>query len=459
MPAEIVLSGHGEPITDHVALIDERFAKHERRKEKIYGLIAEQPAHRLRARPGALGQRRRHPGLPHPLRGDRPRRPARQRGARARGRRRRGGPLRGDVGRAGRRRGPSGSDPARPVRPSADDRPAPRARAGAARAARAGAKKRMLIIVNPYATTVSDRLKNLVVYALQGRYEVEAVDDRGAEPRDRDRPRGARRRLRHRRRLRRRRHAERGRQRARRHRRPGLGAARRLDQRRLPHARHPQRRRRRDRAPARRSPTTWPPRKIDLGTVDGRHFVFACGVGHRRHRGQAGRRPPAAEGARRAAATTPGRRSRLLPRTTCATRSGCELEVDGETRRGGHRDRPELRPLHLLRQPPDPGLRGRRDRRRHALAGVLERAAQRDMPTLIPRALQREACRAARAPPDRRTSTTSPRRRSSSISHGRGRRRRARSRSRSTATTSAITASSSSARARRADDRRLTADR
>jgi diacylglycerol kinase family enzyme len=37
------------------------------------------------------------------------------------------------------------------------------------------AKRRMLIIVNPYATTVSDRLRNLVVYALQGRYEVEAV--------------------------------------------------------------------------------------------------------------------------------------------------------------------------------------------------------------------------------------------------------------------------------------------
>jgi diacylglycerol kinase family enzyme len=39
-------------------------------------------------------------------------------------------------------------------------------------------KQRMLIIVNPYATTVSDRLKNLVVYALQGRYEVEAVSTR-----------------------------------------------------------------------------------------------------------------------------------------------------------------------------------------------------------------------------------------------------------------------------------------
>jgi len=40
---------------------------------------------------------------------------------------------------------------------------------------RKSAKKRMLIIVNPYATTVSDRLKNLVVYALQGRFEVETI--------------------------------------------------------------------------------------------------------------------------------------------------------------------------------------------------------------------------------------------------------------------------------------------
>jgi diacylglycerol kinase family enzyme len=36
--------------------------------------------------------------------------------------------------------------------------------------------KRMLIIVNPYATTVSDRLKNLVVYALRGSYQVDAID-------------------------------------------------------------------------------------------------------------------------------------------------------------------------------------------------------------------------------------------------------------------------------------------
>src|SRR5437588_5611113 len=46
-------------------------------------------------------------------------------------------------------------------------------------ALRAGAdapRKRMRIIVNPYATTVSDRLKNLVIYALRGRYQGDAVD-------------------------------------------------------------------------------------------------------------------------------------------------------------------------------------------------------------------------------------------------------------------------------------------
>lgn len=43
MPAEIVLPGHGDPVTDHVALIDERLARTERRKEKILGLIEERP--------------------------------------------------------------------------------------------------------------------------------------------------------------------------------------------------------------------------------------------------------------------------------------------------------------------------------------------------------------------------------------------------------------------------------
>jgi diacylglycerol kinase family enzyme len=60
------------------------------------------------------------------------------------------------------RREPQTSIPAKPLAPGA-------------------AKKRMLIIVNPYATTVSSRLKNLVVYALQARYEVEAVDTEAAQ--------------------------------------------------------------------------------------------------------------------------------------------------------------------------------------------------------------------------------------------------------------------------------------
>ena len=37
-------------------------------------------------------------------------------------------------------------------------------------------RKRMLVIVNPYATTVSDRLKSLVVSALRGRYDVTALE-------------------------------------------------------------------------------------------------------------------------------------------------------------------------------------------------------------------------------------------------------------------------------------------
>jgi glyoxylase-like metal-dependent hydrolase (beta-lactamase superfamily II) len=40
---DLLLPGHGDPITDHRALIDERFALHRRRAEKIHGLIAERP--------------------------------------------------------------------------------------------------------------------------------------------------------------------------------------------------------------------------------------------------------------------------------------------------------------------------------------------------------------------------------------------------------------------------------
>jgi glyoxylase-like metal-dependent hydrolase (beta-lactamase superfamily II) len=43
LPAAIVLPGHGDPITDHVALIDDRLQKTEQRKRKILGLVRERP--------------------------------------------------------------------------------------------------------------------------------------------------------------------------------------------------------------------------------------------------------------------------------------------------------------------------------------------------------------------------------------------------------------------------------
>ena len=43
MEIDLVLPGHGDPITEHRPLIDERFKLHERRAEKIHGLIAERP--------------------------------------------------------------------------------------------------------------------------------------------------------------------------------------------------------------------------------------------------------------------------------------------------------------------------------------------------------------------------------------------------------------------------------
>ncbi len=40
---EVVLAGHGEPVTDHVALIDERFRMHRRRASKIRRLLGDGP--------------------------------------------------------------------------------------------------------------------------------------------------------------------------------------------------------------------------------------------------------------------------------------------------------------------------------------------------------------------------------------------------------------------------------
>ena len=43
MDIELVLPGHGDPVTEHRKLIDDRFAMHARRADKIHRLLSEQP--------------------------------------------------------------------------------------------------------------------------------------------------------------------------------------------------------------------------------------------------------------------------------------------------------------------------------------------------------------------------------------------------------------------------------
>ena len=224
----------------------------------------------------------------------------------------------------------------------------------------------MLIIVNPYATTVSDRLKNLVVYALQARYDVEAVDTEasehaieiGREARNGDYdivvafggdgtlnevanglagtdvpvsvlPGGS-----------------------------TNVVCRTLG---IPN----------DVVDATEHligiADDFRPRRIDLGRINGRRFVFACGDGPGRHRRQAGRRPPADEGAGRPLVLHLGRHLGLLP-PVHAQPGADERRARGQPVRGHHDRHPELRPVHLLLQPPGPRLQRRRARQRHAVA-------------------------------------------------------------------------------------------
>jgi diacylglycerol kinase family enzyme len=241
----------------------------------------------------------------------------------------------------------------------------------------------MLLIVNPYATTVSDRLKNLVVYALQGRYEVETVateaqnhaTEIGREVRDHgydivvafggdgtlnevanglagtDVPVSVL---------------------------PGGSTnvvCRTLG---IPN----------DVVDATEHLLTlvdsWAPRKIDLGTVDTRHFVFSCGVGidatvvkrvdaHPRLKSHAG--PYYYSWA----AITAFYRNYMVNPVRL------RVEMDGEATEGVTALAQNSDPFTYFASRPVRVCEGVEIDDGTLSLGVLRRAAQRDMPTLIPR--------------------------------------------------------------------------
>ncbi|MEX0971911.1 MAG: diacylglycerol kinase family protein [Solirubrobacterales bacterium] len=258
---------------------------------------------------------------------------------------------------------------------------------------RGGGKKRMLLIVNPYATTVSDRLKNLVVYALQGRYEVETVateaqnhaTEIGREVRDHgydvvvafggdgtlnevanglagtDVPVSVL---------------------------PGGSTnvvCRTLG---IPN----------DVVDATEHLLAlvdeWAPRRIDLGTVDDRHFVFSCGVGidatvvkrvdaHPRLKSRAG--PYYYSWAAISA----------LYRQYIVNPVRLRVEIDGEATEGVTALAQNSDPFTYFASRPIRVCEGVGIDDGSLSVGVLRRAAQRDMPTLIPRlfSAQRPAAR------------------------------------------------------------------
>ena len=257
------------------------------------------------------------------------------------------------------------------------------------------AKKRMLVIVNPYATTVSDRLKNLVVYALQGRYDVEAIDTQ-AQGHATELCREA---------------AKEGYDVV-----VAFGGDGTMNE--VANG-----------LAGTDTPVTCLPggatnvfcrtlgipndvvdatehllqmaddfrrARVDTGLVNGRHFVFASGVGldasvvqrvdaHPRRKARFG------EYYFTYAAISSFNRKYLVrpPRM--------RVEADGRDHRRRHGDRPELGPVHLLRQPPDQHLPGAGLDTGSLGLTVLRRATLLEIPTLIPRIFSGRA--AAQAPP------------------------------------------------------------
>ena len=187
----------------------------------------------------------------------------------------------------------------------------------------------------------------------------------------------------------------------------------------------------------------WEPRKIDLGRVDERHFVFACGAGIDATVVKRVDAHPKLKAKLRPLLLQLGRGLGLLPQLPGQPGPAAGRGRRRRAGRGRHRDRPELRPLHLLLHQPDPRLRGDRDRRRHALAGRAQAGGPARHADPAPRLFSEK--RAGRAPPPGRALRRRRRAPRSSRSPRTAPAPPAPSRCRSTATTSASAPGSSCA--------------
>ena len=225
-------------------------------------------------------------------------------------------------------------------------------------------RRRVMVVVNPHATTVSDRLRSLVVHALSARYEIAAVDTQRqghAIELARAAAAGG---LRRGRRPRRRRDRQRGGQRPHGLRRRAARAARRRDERLREGRRHPRRPRRRDRARPRAGRRL--ARAARRRGARQRPGLPLLGRGRARRRRRAPlRRAPEGQGALQAVLLRRGRGGDLragVPRAPTAPGDRGRRAPDP----GRDLRRPERRGLHVLQRQAAPRRRGRDPRRRPA---------------------------------------------------------------------------------------------
>ena len=159
----------------------------------------------------------------------------------------------------------------------------------------------------------------------------------------------------------------------------------------------------------------WRPRKIDLGMVDDRHFVFACGVGIDATVVKRVDAHPRLKSTRRPLLLQLGGDLGLLPQVPAQPRPGADRDVDGhEPVEGVTAIVQNSDPFTYFASRPIRVCEGIAIDDGTLSVGVLKRATQRDMPTLISRLFSERSRRPATARSS--TSTTSLTATSSSVS-------------------------------------------